>query len=99
MTNKTIERVAKELGKQVEYKKYKYWDYVPHIGETAIVVDVCTQNSGQTILKCEDFSKSITKDYIKSAVEQGAESLGLKNYQNKGFGKIFYRFDEMYPFS
>lgn len=36
MTLNTIYKIAEELGKEVEWKRYSYWNDILHIGNTAV---------------------------------------------------------------
>lgn len=90
MTNKTIEKIAEELGMEVEYKKYSYWDNILHIGNTAICFNNTTDtNSYGIITEPENFPKFATKEYIKDQIENEEKNLGYhKSYisGNKPFG-------------
>jgi len=86
----SILNLAEKNGYKVEYKKYGYWDNILHINGTAIAFNVQIDTNGSTLLTCtESFPAFCTLDYIKSAIEYKASSLGYKqSYQTgtKPFG-------------
>ena len=87
MTERTLEKIAKDFGTEVVYKKYRYWDSVPHINDTALCFDVTNENGSITIAyDPEYFPKFVTIEYVTNAIEDKAENLGWKNYAAKGFG-------------
>lgn len=100
----TLQSIAKTLGEEIEYKKYVYWENVPHIGNTALCFDSIEKGSKFftflqecTILQeCEEFPKFVTKKYIIGACENNTLNLGTKiNHIKKYFGETtWWKYDE-----
>lgn len=97
MKEKTLMKIAEEQNFKILYRKYKYWDHSLFFNNTAICFDIITEQNTNTICGAlETFPKFVTKEYIKNAVENNAQSLGIINYKNiNKFGaKIYFKFDE-----
>ena len=85
----------KRHGYTVEYRKYKYWDKIPHVANTALCFDVITEQGGHTISTCvRQYPRWCYFNYIKKQIENGEHSLGIKCYKlslkvpnNKNFYK------------
>lgn len=97
MKETTLMKIAKDNGYNISAKKYRYWNNALFFNNTAICFDIIKEDGFETICDMsESFPKFVTKEYIQSAVESNAESLGIINLKNKNkFGsKIYFKFDE-----
>ena len=85
MTLSTIYKIADELGREVEWKRYSYWNNILHIGNTAIGFFI--QGNSMTFRHVDelDLPAWCTKEYIKRCITEGVEELGWINLNYKPF--------------
>ena len=70
-------KILELLNAKISYRTYRMWHSVPHIGKTALAVDETVRGGGQRIItRPKDFPPEVTENYILSAVQNGAYSLG-----------------------
>lgn len=70
-----IRQICEEHGYTVTYKTYRMWHNVPHINNTALVVDEYVSGGGQRLLyNC--YPSEVTSEMIISAIEADAYSIG-----------------------
>lgn len=97
MKEQSILKLAEKNGYTVEYKRYKYWDNVLHLNNTAICLSVQCENNGFTIATgTENFPAFVTRSYIQECVENNYDCLGVINRRNehKFGGKINHTYKE-----
>lgn len=85
MTLNTIYKIAEELGKEVEWKRYSYWDNILHIGNTAMAFFVQGNMLGVREIDEIDAPAWCTKQYIKDCIVEGTEDLGWINLNYRPF--------------
>ena len=84
LSHADIARIAEKFGLSIEKRKYRMWHCVPHIGKTAIVVDLIVDRGGFAIEKDPAwFPSEINEAYIVDAITNGAVSLGELNKDNR----------------
>ena len=94
----TLYSIAEKENYIVEYKRYSYWDSVLYFNNTAICLNVHYAGNTQTIrTDPEYFPAFVTRKYIKEAVENNYECLGLIKEKNrdKFGGRVNYTFPMM----
>lgn len=96
MKRETLIKLANNKKWKITYKKYRYWDNVLYFNNTAICFDIIDENIEIILRKIEYFLKFVTQEYIRNAVENNVQSLGVINYKNKNKfgGKIYFKFNE-----
>ena len=85
MTLNTIYKIAEELGKEVAWKRYSYWNDILHVGNTAMVFFV--QGNMCSIREVDEIElpKWCTKQYIKDCIVEKTEDLGWINLNYRPF--------------
>ena len=72
-----LEKIAASLGEKIRWKKYRMWHEVPHVRNTALVVDQTIPRGGQYLLRSSPyFPARITEAYVRDAIRHDAYSLG-----------------------
>lgn len=86
-------------GYEIKYRRYKYWDNIPHVKNTALCFDVIKENGAHTISTCvREYPRWCYWKYIQKQIEQGEHCLGVKCYKlslKVPNNKNFYKNDEM----
>ena len=71
-----LRSIAKSLGLPYHRRHYRMWHSVPHIGDTALVVDCVIKGGGYGLASPEQFPRKIDAAYVENAVRHHAFSLG-----------------------
>ena len=77
-TRSNMEQIAKGFGTTITYKRYRMWPHVPHILDTALVMDGIDIRGGYFLLGLGNYkaSRHISMKYIIAAIKHHAFSLG-----------------------
>lgn len=78
MTQRTLEKIAKELGMKITYESMGIWDYVPVIGSTFLVFMTGSGNM-TSICHVDELETRpwwFTTEYIKACIRGGWHDLG-----------------------
>ena len=81
----TLIKIAENLGARIAYKPYRMWHHVPHIGNTALVLDAIVLRGGYRLVQCESFPPEVTPEYIEQAVASNAFSLGEMDLRGRDY--------------
>lgn len=82
-TEAAYKAIAAKLNREFRYDKYRMWHHIPHIGDTALVVDVIVQRGGYKLLPPQAFDNRLGEQYISEAVASNAHSLGEYDLRNE----------------
>lgn len=89
MTSNTLEKIAENLGLELTYERYSYWENIPYIGKTAMVFDFKDDMNNFGIVRAGNFPKWCTTEYIIEQIENEEDSLGYHyayRWKNRPFG-------------
>ena len=72
-----LNHVAERFRTRIRYKKYRMWMSVPHINNTAMVLDETVFRGGQRLMQSPPrFPSQVNEEYAADAVSHNACSLG-----------------------